>query len=255
MKIVPPSLNPWRTTIDRQHEPPPRRGRYGYRHYRPCLRWEFGFTCAFCLCHESDFSPQGTEGLGITQIEHQVPVSRDEEGVNEYTNCFYICRLCNGARSAKPNFDPQSGRRLLDPCRDVWDEAFVLSGDEIKPRDGSGDAAYTHEAYDLNDPYKVGMRRYRRETIRERLEVLEREPALHERLLEKARTSGDPEFIEMAHELEGGLRRAWRDLGLFPAIPRDAPCPCECGDDSLCRIPPVLEEQALEIEAPFTNLG
>lgn len=45
MRILPPVLTPWPAVIERRHDPPLARGRHGYRAYRSCLRWEFGFTC------------------------------------------------------------------------------------------------------------------------------------------------------------------------------------------------------------------
>jgi len=95
MRILPPVTKPWRTRIVRRHEPPVGRGRRAHRRYRQCLRWEFGFTCAFCLCHEADLILHGVEGSGETGVEHFVPVSHDEAAVNEYRNCFYACRYCN----------------------------------------------------------------------------------------------------------------------------------------------------------------
>jgi hypothetical protein len=47
MKILPPATQPPRQPTIRRHEPKPAQGEEGYQAYRPCLRWEFGFTCAF----------------------------------------------------------------------------------------------------------------------------------------------------------------------------------------------------------------
>src|SRR5690349_1008078 len=102
MKILPPQTLPPNARIERRHQPEGVTGRYGYRAYRACLRWEFGFTCAFCLLHEADLAPFGAEGLGVMTIEHFVPVSVDEEKAGEYRNCYYACRLCNQSRSNAP---------------------------------------------------------------------------------------------------------------------------------------------------------
>jgi hypothetical protein len=57
-KILPPVTQPWPQVIVRQHKPPEAK----YKTYRACLRWEFGFSCAFCLLHETDLMPCGAEG-------------------------------------------------------------------------------------------------------------------------------------------------------------------------------------------------
>ncbi|MCP3959108.1 MAG: HNH endonuclease [bacterium] len=238
--------------IDRRHDPPEAQGRYGYRTYRACLRWEFGFTCPFCLCHEADFVPRGAEGFGVTQIEHFVPVSH--KGTNLYPNCFYICRFCNRARSAAANVDPEDGRRLLSPTSSVWAEHFVVAGDEIEAREGSDDAAYTRDAYDLNDHRKAARRRYRREAIDECLAMVRESGSICRRLLEDAVATHKPELVDAAKAIEAGLRRAWRDLEVFEVVPPDAPSRCAC-DVEAPSIPRLLEEQSIEIRAPAFEGG
>lgn len=165
MKILPGVTQPWRAQIARRHTPQPS----GYWRYRPCLRWEFGFTCAFCLLHEVDFAPLGVERLGVMQIEHFTPQSLDPALRDLYGNCFYICRLCNRARQNAPNRDPRGRGKLLNPCERSWSDAFTVVNDELLPRDSSDpDAAYTWEAYDLSDPNKTMRRRNRREAIEKR---------------------------------------------------------------------------------------
>lgn len=250
MKLLPPILSPWRVTIERRHTPAERRSRTGYRAYRSCLRWEFGFTCPFCLCHEADFAPRGAEGLGITQIEHFTPVNHDVTGIHLYANCFYICQFCNRARSATPNIDPADGNRLLNPCEDAWAEYFYSAGDEIQPREGSSDAAYTHATYHLNDPRKIARRRYRRITIEECLDLLERGGVILTRLLKEAAIQHDPSLVEESRVLQDALRRAWRDLEMFEVVPQDASDSCACNGEDYRSIPSVLEEQTVEFDSP-----
>jgi len=251
VRILPARLLPWRTAIERRHEPPPAQGRYGYRSYRQCLRWEFGFTCPFCLCHESDFAPRGAEGLGITQVEHFVPVSYAEEGVNEYGNCFFICQFCNQDRSTAPTTDSKSGSRLLNPCDDVWEEHFVAEGDTLRPKAENGNAVYTHAAYDLDDPRKLEMRRFRRETVRDCLRMIERGQRVLDRLLEKALQEREPALLEEAKVIEDAVRRAWQEIEAFKVVPRDARRSCPCDDEDLFEVPRVLWEQTVEIEPPL----
>lgn len=177
MKILPPRIRPSASLVERLHTPKPTSGRFGYQKYRACLRWEFGFTCAFCLLHESDLAEHGTQTLALTGVEHFDPVSAQGE-VNNYENCFYTCRLCNGTRQRAPVAD-QKGHRLLNPCRNVWTEHFTAAPDDrLLPVLGDSDAVYTHWVYDLDDPRKVAIRKARRENIEESFRILDEAPEL-----------------------------------------------------------------------------
>jgi hypothetical protein len=120
MKIVPLMTLPSTKPFARTHSPKPA----GYRTYRPCLRWEFGFTCALCLVHEADLHEFGlAEGWGLTWIEHRETQSSEPGKANDYSNCIYACRLCNAARNDKPLQDAL-GNRVLDPTLDAWADHF-----------------------------------------------------------------------------------------------------------------------------------
>lgn len=255
MKILPPVTQPWRTRIARRHDPPAGRGRRAYRRYRQCLRWEFGFTCAFCLCHEADLILHGVEGSGETGIEHHVPVSHGEAAVHEYRTCFYACRYCNQDRAAQANVDPQSGARLLNPCDDPWADHFRATNDKLMPRGNDLDALYTHRVYNLDHPRKVRMRRLRRKAVRELLQLLLKGPQLHARLLERAVAEADPALIEEAQLLALVLRRAGEDLERFKIVPFDAKRPCICSDEAPCTLPQLLAEQAIEVELTVEAAG
>ena len=83
MKILPPQTKPPTSPIERRHRPRPVHGRQGYLKFRPCLRWDFGFTCPFCLMHESDFvrggcvensrfaTNDGPNSAGCSVLHHQ----------------------------------------------------------------------------------------------------------------------------------------------------------------------------------------
>lgn len=247
MKILPPRTRPPSSTIDRRHTPRPTVGRFGYQTYRACLRWEFGFTCAFCLLHESDFGEQGTEGLALTGIEHFDPVSA-QGGVNDYENCFYSCRLCNGSR-ARARIVDRPGRRLLNSCLDVWADHFEATSDDcLRPRSGDVDAAYTHRIYDLDDRRKVALRQARRERIGEALEVLRDVPELLGLLLERIREQPSDLFaLRVAELLSASIQRARSDLHRYAAIPKDANRACRCGRSDHHELPPGLAEQLIKV--------
>lgn len=247
MKILPPVLRSWPRKIRRRHHPATARGRYGYRKYRQCLRWEFGFTCAFCQCHEADLRLHGVEGTGLTQIEHFEPASLAEARINDYSNCLYVCCFCNSARGVTPRRNPQEGVRLLNPCKNVWGQMFQVENDRLELLSEDPDVLYTCDIYALNDPRKISMRRQRRIILRDRLSFLERARKVRDRLLERASQIADPELIDAAMVIDGALIQALRDLELFVAIPSDANVPCACRDEELCQLPSVLSKQTIEI--------
>lgn len=227
MKILPSRTDPPSRRIERRHNPKPARGRYGYRAYRPCLRWDFGFTCAFCLLHEADLSEHGVEGTGLTSVEHFVPVSNGGD-VNDYQNCFYACRFCNQARGDAPVVDSR-GRRLLNPCSHVWAEHFRPELDCLAPL--SEEAAYTHEAYDLDDPRKVELRKIRCERLQELGQLLSEGPPLLERLIRRLPAQpveSQLDILRAAEELRRSIGNALRDMLRYLAIPRDADATCRC---------------------------
>jgi hypothetical protein len=231
MTILPLRTAPWTRRIDRTHRPRAASGRYGYRAYRRCLRWEFGFSCAFCLLHEADLSEHGTEGTGLTSVEHFSPVSTEAGATNVYENCFYCCRFCNGSRAAQPVRD--RGRQLLDPCRHIWADHFFLSDDDrLLPRAGDRDADYTAAVYDLNEPRKVAMRRLRRERLAEWTSLLSEGPELIDELLrsvaQEPRSSRTAARLQAAEKLRRCMTLAAQELERYRVIPADVPNRCRC---------------------------
>lgn len=250
ISLLPPATEPWQDLLRRRHAPPLQEGRYGYQSFRQCLRWEFGFTCAFCLCHESDLALHGVEGSGLTGVEHFVPCTTDPKLVNDYANCFYACRFCNLDRASQANVDPERGGRLLNPCNQMWAQCFERAGDELRPRDQDPDARYTHQIYNLDHPRKVSMRRFRRETLEAYLAVLQQGPPLYDRLMSRAIETAEPALISEAECLASYIQKAHDFLILYSIIPEDRRCPCSCGDAALCEIPEMLRAQALSLEPP-----
>ncbi len=235
--------------MPRRHRPRPSSR---WTSYRSCLRWDFGFTCVFCLLHEADlFGGQPGEGLGGTTIEHRITRSSDASHENEYENCLYACRFCNRSRSAKPL--RRHDARLLDPTRDAWGKHFSVVEDRLRSADGDADAEYTHEAYALDDPRKVERRRARRELISDRQRLLTRldnELAELLGLAGKARRHSLRLFGEILQEirhLRGDAQRALRDLKRYAAVPSDAPEACRCHSSRNHSIPEELGQQTFEL--------
>ena len=198
--------------------------------FRGCLRWDFGFTCAFCLVHESDLAEYGIGRTGLTTVEHFVPLRGGAVGAKlagTYSNCLYACRYCNNTRLKRPNVDAL-GRRLQTPCVEVWADHFDVVGDQLAPRAGDGDAVYTAEAYGINDELRLHMRCGRRTRLT-RAMLVASQPRATVLLITSAGLSGHDivAFVDEAFE---------RHL----AKPADAPKTCRCGNKRHHRLPPWL---------------
>lgn len=79
----------------RRHGP---RGYANYQSYKPWLRDEFRFQCAYCLCREI-WEPNGADGFSV---EHWEPRSTHPERGLEYENLLYACCTCNASRQETP---------------------------------------------------------------------------------------------------------------------------------------------------------
>jgi len=254
MKILPPILQPPNLPIRHRHTPPPigGAGRFGYQAFRRCIRWDFGFTCPFCLLHESDFvGGGGAERTGITSIEHQIPVSKDASLTNRYSNCLYACRFCNRARSNTPV--TQAGRTLLNPSEVSWSTYFRITNDVIVLRTYDQNAEFTLATYDLQDPTKTERRRLRRELISDRLALLEQGPTDEATLLQTASECliANPHraqtLLAIANRLRHQMRLARQDLSRFVGVPVDAPTACRRNTVKNHAIPEVLDRQLIDI--------
>jgi hypothetical protein len=240
-RILPPVTRPWAQAINRRHKPPKAK----HTAYRSCLRWEFGFSCAFCLLHEADIIASGVERWGVTHIEHFILQSRDPGRAKDYDNCFYICRLCNIQRRAMEN-QIDGGPSLLNPCDHAWGDRFRVVSDKILPigeRDADESAAYTCKAYGFNDPAKVKIREIRRRLIRQNLLFLEAPPRDYEKLLDLAQAEGNPALVVLAKKANSLRRFARTVLHRFRAIPSDHDVICNCNETAQRILPKVLEDQ------------
>ncbi|WP_437591110.1 HNH endonuclease [Sorangium sp. So ce1000] len=249
MKTLPPVTRPPTTPFSRNHDPAPTEAQRGYQAFRPCLRWEFGFTCALCMLHEADLAEYGIGPTGLTTVEHIVPQSEDATQSNTYANCLYACRWCNRSRSTLPQHDG-SGNVLLNPTTSAWADHFEAQDDQLAPKTGSG--KYTEIAYSINHPLKVKMRATRRKTIeRCRTLVLEAPTEIEElsRLLEFLVASNQMERADtvrrVARHLSDQVALARQALQRYQGIPVDADKACRCRPAPT--MPPQVAEQLIEI--------
>lgn len=248
MDILGPVIQPPNHRIRREHSP----AEGPYRRFRSCLRWEFGFTCAFCLLHESDLQVSGTEGAGCMTIEHRIPQSSDSSVSCNYHNCFYACRFCNEARASRPLVD-NDGRRLLDPAQVRWRDLLEIENDKLVCKFNDPDALYTFEAYALGDPRRQGLRRARRVLITEWIDAICDGVRLLKALIPFVRSRQKMNDLEAASvaidcaiALIFNVESAKRQLRRFAAIPIDAPLFCKCANSGN-RMPDHLRDQLISM--------
>ncbi len=237
-------------TSSRRHTPKPRGGEKGYQKYLECLRWEFGFTCPLCLLHETEL--QRFPRSGVLTVEHYYLRSTAPEQKNSYGNCLLACRFCNLARNDQPTKNVRGGR-LLRPDKDAWAKHFFRHGDYICPETGDGDAEYTEQAYDLNDPRKVEARSKRRELIGSLLEIIEilRDPwndtdQLMNRIEHSESNEIRLERLSYAESIHTLRKQAVRIAEEHPPVPCDAPTKCRCKDKEVLRLPEQIEQHLIE---------
>ena len=241
MKVIPEQTTPATDRIIRRHVPPPST----YTRYRGCLRWEFGFSCAFCLLHEADLAETGVEGKGLTSVEHAIRQMENTDLRNDYTNCFYACRYCNRDRGIA--LEARDGAELLNPCSAAWGAHFRRSGPDLVPSADDRDADYTERTYRLNSPVKTTAREKRAEAISDAVMVLHETPGLIAWLLEKSTGREDRDTsLAVAHMLMKDRRRAITQLERYMATPLDADAPCVCGASSQ-GLPLFFDTQCFEV--------
>jgi len=187
----------------------------------------------------------------LTGIEHFTPVSHAEEKGNDYDNCFYACRLCNGARQDRPRQDEQ-GRNLIHLVGSVWGDRFALTeAGHLVPGEADRDAQYTAEAYDLNDPRKVVARQTRKRHLEAWMKLFQEGPRLVASLISLCETEVSSEkasrLLEAAFVIQQQLEQAREDIRRYAAVPEDASLECRCGNRGQCSLPSWLEEQIQEM--------
>jgi hypothetical protein len=250
--IVPPKILPPTTPRRQRHVPRPASD---YSRYRACLRWDAGFTCCFCLVHESDLVRDGAERTGLMSIEHLEPQSTAPHLANRYDNCAYACRYCNNVRGTEPSVHP-SGARLLHPWRDAWGAHFRLRDDRLEPLhegDAGRHARYTSRVYRLNDSRKLEMRRHRRRWIHAYLDMLDLDLKSLRRMVAQTSSLED----QQKHRDELCKLRVLRTLACDEltrrtAVPADAPTSCRCGGREHHSLPP--EAEVLSVTLPSDEL-
>lgn len=243
--VVPPQ--PWHRRHQPMQAPDSKRG---YEVYRTCLRWEFAFSCPFCLLHEVQIAPKGATGSALFWLEHIELQSQRSDLINVYSNLVYACRSCNRARKITPRQDAKS-RRLLDPGSDAWTRHFTWEGFTLSPK--TDDGTYTKETYDLNSPAKVALREELAIAISDASELLQYGPQMLADLMENIRSlSGGRQAtrFRLVSKLHRDIRNARATLLMLGPIPHDASQRCRCNTTDFHEVPSWLSQALLTIDLP-----
>jgi len=142
--------------IIRKHHPPYSKD---YTKYKPYLRQDFNYRCAYCTIHEGEFG-----GLRNFAVEHFRPKWKFPELECEYTNLYYACCVCNDYKGRRwpSDEDIAEGLRFSDSCEeDIYEVHFCEQNDgRLKPLTVCGDYTITHIR--LNRLHLVRLRLRRR---------------------------------------------------------------------------------------------
>jgi hypothetical protein len=76
-------------------------GYTSYESFRPWLRDEFAFRCAYCLKRET-----WGQVTGEFELDHFQPQSLSQNRRLDYFNLVYACRRCNSVKLDQPLPDP-----------------------------------------------------------------------------------------------------------------------------------------------------
>ena len=83
-------------------------GYVDYKSYKPWLRDEFTFRCAYCLWRENWCA----DGDGSFGVDHVRPQASHSEQSCVYDNLVYACCRCNSVKQDRP--------LPMDPCDEGW---------------------------------------------------------------------------------------------------------------------------------------
>lgn len=245
MRLLPTETRPPQQPIELRHEPAPTQAQRGYRLFAPCLKWEFGFTCPFCLLHQADLvGPHSVEKTGLSTVEHFIPKSVRPDLINEFENLVLACRLCNIARGVKPLAE-ENGAKLLNPREEAWAEHFTLEQGQLEPQTPDGD--YTKDAYGINDRFRTARRSKRALVLTKAYRVL-LGIRRRQRAVEKRLAAGDTSAREHLRDLEDSKRLAIEIALGFRWIPEDAPPRCRCDHTDHHDIPVAYRDQIVELD-------
>lgn len=130
-----------------------------YQDYKPYLRRDFWYACAYCTMTESE-----AKAVRLT-IDHYEPVSARPELKDVYLNLMYACDECNTRKGKRCPTEEmrRDGKRFFRADEDIRSEHFELEGSALKGKSNVGN--YTILAVDLNRGTLIRLRELRARLI------------------------------------------------------------------------------------------
>jgi len=123
-----------------------------YQEYKPYLRVDFWYSCAYCTMTEVECN-----AIGFC-IDHYEPVVKEPTLKNNYANCMWCCDVCNDRKSdisPSPNLRAK-GYVIFRPDQHNPDDNFSLKNLRVEGTTEIGE--YTIQCVDLN---RLQLRRMR----------------------------------------------------------------------------------------------
>lgn len=135
-----------------------------YQGYKPYLRQDFHYRCAYCSVHENEWG-----GPRHFHVEHFKPKSRSQfrRLMLYYGNLLYACDVCN-------TFKGDDWPGYLDPCKVDYTLHFQVDPKTWEIMGQSRSAKYMVERLHLNRRHLKQLRQQRvtQETIHQQFEQL-----------------------------------------------------------------------------------
>ena len=128
-----------------------------YRDWKPQLAEEGHNQCVYCAIHENSMG-----GIRNFHVEHYRPKSKFPELINNYSNLFYACPVCNTYKSNDwPNepVDDNSIASYPNPSEIDYCELFTNDTKQGIVEGNNIAAKYMQEKIFLNRPQLIHARR------------------------------------------------------------------------------------------------
>jgi len=181
--------------------------RSDYEDYRPELRIDFWFACAYCSIAE-------IEASGISfEIDHYLPRENHKELAHTYENLMYSCRLCNRIKHDEEPDDKMlaKGIRFFRPDQDDPDAHFeIRSIVDIYPLTPVGE--YTVEGIRLHREQLKKLRQRRHRLYQSKEVTLKGRQALQRMGLDRFPPHLRLEVLGLKREIEAQAQTALDNL-------------------------------------------
>jgi hypothetical protein len=135
-----------------------------HEHYRPFLRRDFRFVCAYCERPEAFLG-----GEEFFEVDHFRPVKWFPELRVYYPNLYYACGKCNRYKGSTWPSESQidQGCRFADPCEEDMYARHLNEGQDGTLQVQTNTGRYTCDHIRLNRPAILEWRRERRRIVAE----------------------------------------------------------------------------------------